>query len=303
MEQNQMIQEINRLKKEKDAIILAHNYQISEVQQVADIVGDSLALSKAAQEVDNNLIVFCGVHFMAESVKILSPHKKVLLPAIDAECPMADMVTAEDLREYKSKNPDTTIVCYVNSSAEVKAECDICCTSSNALKIIKSIDTKKILFVPDQNLGNYIKNKVKDKEIELWSGFCITHHRVKGHEVERVKEVRPDAEVLVHPECNDEVVQRADFVGSTSEIINYATKSDRDEFVIGTEMGVLHKLESDNPNKRFYLLSTGLICTNMKKTTLKDVYEALKNEQHEIDVQEDIRIRALKSLNKMLELS
>lgn len=303
MEQKQMIQEINRLKKEKDAIILAHNYQIPEVQQIADIVGDSLALSKAAQEVDNNLIVFCGVHFMAESAKILSPHKKVLLPAIDAGCPMADMVTAEDLRDYKAKNPDTTIVCYVNSSAEVKAECDICCTSSNALKIIESIDSKKILFAPDQNLGNYIKNKVKDKEIELWAGFCITHHRVKGHEVERVKEVHPDAEVLVHPECNDEVVQRADFVGSTSEIISYATNSDKSKFIIGTEMGVLYKLEKDNPNKKFYLLSTGLICANMKKTTLKDVYEALKNEQHEIHVQEDIRIRALKSLDRMLELS
>ncbi len=303
MQPNQMIQEINKFKKEKDAIILAHNYQIPEVQQVADIIGDSLALSRAAQEVNNKLIVFCGVHFMAESAKILSPHKKILLPAIDAGCPMADMVTAEDLIEYKTKNPDTTIVCYVNSSAEVKAESDICCTSSNALKVIKSINSKKILFVPDQNLGNYIKNKVEDKEIELWPGFCITHHRVKGHEVERAKELHPDAEVLVHPECNDEVIQRADFVGSTSQIISYATNSDKTKFIIGTEMGVLHKLETDNPDKKFYLLSTGLICNNMKKTTLNNIYESLKNEQYEIHVEEEIRIKALKALDRMLEIS
>ena len=270
---------------------------------MADIIGDSLALSRAAQEVDNKLIVFCGVHFMAESAKILSPHKKILLPAIDAGCPMADMITAEDLREYKAKNPDTTIVCYVNSSAEVKAESDICCTSSNALKVIKSINSKKILFVPDQNLGNYIKNKVEDKEIELWPGFCITHHRVKGQEVEIVKELHPDAEVLVHPECNDEVIQRADFVGSTSQIISYATNSDKTKFIIGTEMGVLHKLETDNPDKKFYLLSTGLICNNMKKTNLNNIYESLKNEQHEIHVKEEIRIKALKALDRMLEIS
>lgn len=303
MNQKEIIQEINRLKEEKDAIILAHNYQIPEVQEVADIVGDSLALSKAAAEVDNKLIVFCGVHFMAESAKILSPSKKVLLPARDAGCPMADMITAEDLRKYKAENPNTTIVTYVNSSAEVKAESDICCTSSNALKIIESLDTDNILFVPDQNLGRYVKEKVKDKNIELWPGFCITHHRVKGTEVDKVRKAHPDAEILAHPECNEEVVNAADFIGSTSQIINYAAESDKDKFIIGTEMGVLHKLEKDNPNKKFYLLSTGLICANMKKTTLKDVYEGLKNDQHEIHVDEEIRKKALKSLDRMLELS
>lgn len=303
MNQKEIIQEINRLKEEKDAIILAHNYQIPEVQEVADIVGDSLALSKAAAEVDNKLIVFCGVHFMAESAKILSPSKKVLLPARDAGCPMADMITAEDLRKYKAENPNTTIVTYVNSSAEVKAESDICCTSSNALKIIKSLDTDNILFVPDQNLGRYVKEKVKDKNIELWPGFCITHHRVKGTEVDKVRKAHPDAEILAHPECNEEVVNAADFIGSTSQIINYAAESAKDKFIIGTEMGVLHKLEKDNPNKKFYLLSTGLICANMKKTTLKDVYEGLKNDQHEIHVDEEIRKKALKSLDRMLELS
>ncbi len=303
MNQKLMIEEINRLKKEKDAIILAHNYQIPEVQEVADVVGDSLALSKAAAEVDNNLIVFCGVHFMAESAKILSPNKKVLLPAIDAGCPMADMVTADDLRKYKAANPDVKIICYVNSSAEVKAECDICCTSSNALKIVQNIDAEKILFVPDQNLGSYIKNKVKDKDIELWAGFCITHHRVKSEEVQKVKEAHPDVEILAHPECNEEVINHADFIGSTSQIIDYASKSDKDKFIIGTEMGVLHKLEKDNPDKKFYLLSTGLICANMKKTKLQDVYQALKHEKHEIHVDENIRIKALKSLDRMLELS
>lgn len=303
MNNQHIIDEINRLKKEKNAIILAHNYQIPEVQEVADIVGDSLALSRAAAVVDNDIIVFCGVHFMAETAKILSPNKKVLLPAKDAGCPMADMITAEKLREYKKNNPDTTVVCYVNSSAEVKSECDICCTSSNALKIVESIESKKILFAPDKNLGNYIKNRVKDKEVELWPGFCITHHRVKGSEVDKVKELHPDALVLAHPECNDDVVKKADFVGSTSQIIEYAKNSDHDKFIIGTEMGIMHKLKKDNPNKKFYLLSPGLLCFNMKKTNLEDVLNALKYEQHEIDVDKEIREKALNSLNRMLELS
>ncbi|MTI46447.1 quinolinate synthase NadA [Sporosalibacterium faouarense] len=303
MNQKDMIKEIDRLKKEKDVIILAHNYQVPEVQEVADVIGDSLALSRAAAEVDNKVIVFCGVHFMAESAKILSPNKKILLPAKDAGCPMADMITAEDLKKYKAENPNTTIVTYVNSSAEVKAESDICCTSSNALKIIESLDAENILFVPDQNLGRYVKEKVKNKNIELWPGFCITHHRVKGTDVDKVRKAHPDAEILAHPECNEEVVNAADFVGSTSQIIKYASESDNDKFIIGTEMGVLHKMEKDNPDKKFYLLSTGLICNNMKKTSLKEVYEALKNDQHEIDVDEEIRIKALKSLDRMLELS
>ncbi|SHH25462.1 quinolinate synthetase [Caloranaerobacter azorensis DSM 13643] len=302
MDKQKIIDEIIKLKREKDAIILAHNYQIPEVQEIADVVGDSLALSRAASNVDNKMIVFCGVHFMAESAKILSPDKKVLLPAKDAGCPMADMVTAEKLREYKEKNPDTYIVCYVNSSAAVKAECDICCTSSNALKVVSSVDAEKILFVPDRNLGNYVKNKVKDKQIDLWPGFCITHHRVKESEVIKAKEAHPDALVLVHPECNENVVKMADFVGSTSQIIEFATKSSSKKFIIGTEMGILHQLRKLNPDKRFYLLSPGFICANMKKTGLNDVLNALKYERFEITVPEDIRAKALTSLQRMMDI-
>ncbi|QIB28247.1 quinolinate synthase NadA [Caloranaerobacter azorensis] len=302
MDKQKIIDEIIKLKREKDAIILAHNYQIPEVQEIADVVGDSLALSRAASNVDNKMIVFCGVHFMAESAKILSPDKKVLLPAKDAGCPMADMVTAEKLREYKEKNPDTYIVCYVNSSAAVKAECDICCTSSNALKVVSSVDAEKILFVPDRNLGNYVKNKVKDKQIDLWPGFCITHHRVKESEVIKAKEAHPDALVLVHPECNENVVKMADFVGSTSQIIEFATKSSSKKFIIGTEMGILHQLRKLNPDKKFYLLSPGLICANMKKTGLNDVLNALKYERFEITVPEDIRAKALTSLQRMMDI-
>lgn len=303
MDKNKIIDEINTLKKEKNAIVLAHNYQIPEVQDIADIVGDSLALSRAAAKTDCEMIVFCGVHFMAESAKILSPDKIVLLPVKDAGCPMADMITAEDLRNYKSKHPDTKIVCYVNSSAEVKAESDICCTSSNALKIVQSIDTDRILFVPDKNLGGYIRDRVKDKIIDLWPGFCITHQRTRTEDAVKAKKAHPDAEVLVHPECSSEIVSLADFVGSTSQIIEYANKSKSKSFLIGTEMGVLHKLRQDNPDKNFYMISPSLVCYNMKKTSLEDVLSALQYEKHQITVDENIRGKALKSLDDMLKFS
>ncbi|EOD00214.1 quinolinate synthase NadA [Caldisalinibacter kiritimatiensis] len=303
MKKNKIIQDIEKLKKEKNAIILAHSYQIPEVQEVADIVGDSLALSKAATEVDNEVIVFCGVNFMAESAKILSPNKKVLLPIKSAGCPMADMVSAKRLRQYKKNNPDTTIVCYVNSSASVKAESDICCTSSNALKVVESIDSDKILFVPDRNLGNYVKNNVKNKQVELWPGFCPTHNNISLREALKIKEEHPEAEILVHPECSEKVIELADFVGSTSQIIKYANESNSKEFLIGTEMGVLHILRKQNPNKEFDLLYHNLLCPDMKKTRLEDVLNALMYEQHEINVEEDIRQRALIALNKMLEIS
>ncbi|TCO71018.1 quinolinate synthase NadA [Marinisporobacter balticus] len=303
MNENEMIQEIERLKKEKNAVILAHNYQIPEIQEIADIVGDSLKLSQEATKTDADIIVFSGVHFMAESAKILSPHKKVLLPAYDAGCPMADMVDGDKLKIFKQEYPDIPIVCYVNSSAEVKAESDICCTSSNAVKIVKSMKEDKLLFVPDQNLGSYIQKQIPEKEIILWEGFCITHHRVKSIEVNVAKKKHPDALVLVHPECNEAVVSKADFVGSTSEIIDYANRSENKTFIIGTEMGVLHKLRKENPDKKFYLLSPGLTCYNMKKTTLENIYKALVFEQYEIKVEEEIRNKALHSLTRMLELS
>ena len=300
--QNNLAEEIRRLKKERNAIILAHNYQVPEVQDVADIVGDSFALSQHAAETDSDVIVFCGVHFMAESAKILSPNKTVLLPVRDAGCPMADMVTAPKLREMKAKYPDAAVVCYVNSSAEVKAESDVCCTSSNALKVVESLENKQVIFVPDKNLGSFVASKVKNKEIILWKGFCITHKRVKVEEVQKIRQLHPNAKILMHPECEPEVQKLADFLGSTSAIIKYAGEIPEKDIIIGTEEGILHLLKKQNPDKNFYLLSMGLICTNMKKTRLEDVHSALLNMQHEIHVDEDIRIKALKSLERMLKI-
>ncbi len=293
---------INELKKEKNAVIVAHNYQVDEVQEIADIVGDSFALSKYCAENSADIIVFCGVHFMAESAKILSPEKTVLLPESDAGCPMADMVTAEALKKEKERHPGAVTVCYINSSAEVKAECDVCCTSSNAIKIVKSIKEKDILFVPDKNLGSYVAKMVPEKNINLWNGFCITHHKIKKAEVEKIKEIHPDALLAVHPECQSDIVEIADFVGSTKQIIDFATESENRKFIIGTEMGVLYKLRMNNPDKVFYLMSQGLLCPNMKKTSLESVYNALNEMKYVIELDEDIRLRAKGSLDRMLEL-
>jgi quinolinate synthase len=303
MDQKQLIDQITKLKKERDAIILAHNYQMPEVQDIADVVGDSFALSKHAANTNHKVIVFCGVHFMAESAKILSPNKTILLPARDAGCPMAEMVTADKLREMKAKYPEAAVVCYVNSSAEVKAEADICCTSSNAVKVVQSIKNKQIIFAPDENLGSYIAKKVKDKELILWKGFCITHKRVKVDEVKKIKELHPNAKILAHPECEPEIQAMADFLGSTSEIIKHAREIPQKDIIIGTEEGVLHILKKENPDKNFYLLSPGLICQNMKKTRLQDVYLALLNMQYEINLDEKVRLQALKSLEEMLKIN
>lgn len=303
MEMNPMIQEIKRLKKEKNAVILAHNYQIPEIQDIADIVGDSLRLSEEAAKTEADMIVFCGVHFMAESAKILSPDKKVLLPARDAGCPMADMVTAEKLRAYKAEHPQTKVVCYVNTSAEVKAECDICCTSSNALKVVNSLEGDDILFAPDKNLGTYINSQLEGKQMKLWHGYCITHERVQEAEIQLVKEKNPGVKILVHPECNPLVVKHADFVGSTAQILEYARSHDDKAFIIGTEMGILHTLRSENMTKKFTLLSPALICYNMKKTSLEDVLYVLKTEENEIKVEESIREKAYVSLKRMLDIT
>lgn len=303
MKMKEMINEVNRLRKEKNAVILAHNYQIPEVQDIADYVGDSLGLSKKASQTNADIIIFCGVHFMAESAKILSPNKKVLLPVLDAGCPMADMIDAEQLRFFKKEHPDIPVVCYVNSSAEVKAESDICCTSSNAVKIVKSLESDKVLFVPDQNLGNYISKQLPEKDIICWEGFCITHHRVRHEEVDMIRKHRGTAKILIHPEANSQVVEKADFVGSTSQIIDYVNNSEEKEFVIGTEMGILHTLRKQNPHKKFYLLSPGLVCYNMKKTGLEDIYRALRDEKHEIEVDVEIMNLARRSLERMLNIS
>lgn len=302
MEQEQLIDAIKALKKERNAIILAHNYQVPEVQDIADVVGDSLKLSQVASQTDADVIVFCGVHFMAESAKILSPQKKVLLPALDAGCPMADMITGEELKAFKAKYPGVPAVCYVNSSADVKAVCDVTCTSSNALKVVQSLGVDRVLFAPDKNLGAYINDLLPHVEVISWDGFCITHERVTEKEILAVKEAKPGVPVLVHPECNPSVVQHADFVGSTAQIIDYVKNASDQAFVIGTEMGILHTMQLQNPTKKFYLLSPSLICANMKKTGLKDVYEALKEDKHIIEVDEKTRLLATDALNKMVAI-
>jgi len=302
MDKRELIENIAELKRQRNAVIVAHNYQNDEVQEIADIVGDSFALSRFCASSAYDVIVFCGVHFMAESAKLLSPEKTVLLPEKDAGCPMAEMATAEALREAKLQHPDAAVVCYINSTAEVKAECDICCTSSNALNVIRSLKQKDILFVPDCNLGSYVAKQVPEKNIILWKGFCATHHKIKKEDVIKVRELHPDALLLVHPECRPEVVELADYVGSTKQIIDYASASDASKFIIGTEMGVLYKLKKDNPGKQFYLLSTGLVCPNMKKTKLKSIYEALRDMKNNIVLDEAIAEKARIPLDRMLQI-
>lgn len=296
-------EEIIRLKKEKKAVIVAHSYQRDEVQEIADMVGDSFALSKYCATTDAEVVVFCGVHFMAESAKILSPEKTVLLPEIDAGCPMADMITGEQLKEFKAQHPDSAVVCYINSTAEVKAESDVCCTSSNAVNIVKKMTEKKLLFVPDMNLGRYVAEQVPEKEITCWEGYCITHHRITADEVHQVKALHPDALVLIHPECRDEVVALGDFIGSTKQIIDFARNSEAQKFIIGTEMGVLYQLKKENPGKTFYMMSNGLVCPNMKKTRLESVYTALSEMKYPMEISEDVRQKASRCLERMLELA
>lgn len=305
MEKIDLVNEIRRLKEEKNAIILAHNYQLPEVQDVADIVGDSLKLSQEAEKIDAEIIVLAGVKFMAETAKILSPKKKVLLPAKDAGCPMADMIDLDKLREFKSKHVGYPVVCYVNSSIEVKSESDVCCTSSNALKIVDALDSENVLFIPDRNLGDYISKQIPNKNIISYNGFCVTHNRITLEEVDNMLNLHKDALLLAHPECDPKVVEKAHFVGSTAAIIDFANKSENKKFIIATEIGVMHKLERDNMNtgKEFYLLSPSLVCSNMKKTKLEDIYKVLNEECNEISIDEDIRLKAKKTLDKMLELS
>ena len=300
--QREMIEEIKKLKKQQNAVVVAHNYQADEVQEVADMVGDSLALSRYCANNSADIVVFCGVEFMAESAKILSPTKTVLLPERNAGCPMADMVTSEALQEKKGEIPDAIVICYINSSAVVKAESDICCTSSNAIKVAKTVKQDKIIFVPDQNLGYYVAQNVPEKQIILWEGFCATHHKVRAEQVEKIREAHPDAVLLVHPECRPEVVEKADFVGSTKQIIDYARSSDKIKFIVGTEAGILYSLKKENPQKIFYLMAPGLICPDMKKTSLNSVYTALKEMKYQININEEIRLKAKGCLERMLEI-
>ncbi|MDD4494862.1 MAG: quinolinate synthase NadA [Eubacteriales bacterium] len=300
--ESELVRRINELRRDRNAVIVAHYYQVDAVQEIADMVGDSFALAKYCAASDKPVIVFCGVHFMAESAYILSPNKTVLLPSIDAGCPMADMADAESLRTLKAEHPDAAVVSYINTSAEVKAESDVCVTSSNAVKIVKSLAQSEIIFVPDQNLGGYVAKQVPEKKFYHWQGFCITHHRLGTADVERVRNAMPGALLLVHPEVKAEVADLADFVGSTKQIIEYATQSKDETFIIGTEMGVMYELKKRNPDKKFYLLAPGLMCRNMKKTLLRNVYDALNEMKYSITVEEDIRTKAQKSLDRMLEL-
>ena len=296
-----LAKEIEGLKRDRKAVILAHYYQRPEIQDIADFVGDSLQLSQQAAQTDAEVIVFCGVDFMAESAAILAPDKVVILPEAKAGCPMADMVDAEGLRAYKKRVPGVKVVCYVNSSAEVKAESDICCTSSNAVKVVQSLQGHDILFVPDENLGRYAA-QILGQSIQLWPGYCKTHDRLTKEDILKARKDHPFADVIVHPECRQEVCQQADYIGSTAGLIAYAQNSEKKEFVVGTESGILHKLHQVCPDKEFYLASKRLVCPNMKLTTLVKVRDALITLSPQITVKEEIRVKAKEALDRMLAL-
>jgi quinolinate synthase len=294
-------EELKGLLRKKNALMLAHNYQRDEVQEAADITGDSLGLSQAAADSDADVIVFCGVHFMAESAAILSPEKTVILPRMDAGCPMADMITAEGLAEEKKKRPGVPVVAYVNTSADVKAISDICCTSANAVKVVDSVKEDAVYMVPDKNLSHYVSLSTK-KRMEWWDGFCPTHDLMTVEEVRKAREENPEALFVCHPECAPEIVEMADHVCSTSGMYKYCKESDAKAFFIGTEMGILYRLRKDNPDKEFILPSKTLICPNMKLTTLKDVVESLREMKNVVKVPEEIRVPAKRALDRMLEV-
>ena len=297
-----MVKEIEKLKKQKKAIILAHNYQNPEVQDIADFTGDSLELSRIAADNDAEVIIFCGVHFMAESAYILSPQKKVILPDITAGCPMADMATAQDVLEMKKKNPDAAVVTYINSSADVKAVSDICVTSANAVYIVNKLKENKIIFVPDRNLAHYVQ-RFTTKQIIPWKGFCPTHDRFTKDELIAVKQKYPEACVIVHPECRPEIIDMADKVLSTGQMVKNINTIPHKQVIVGTEVGMLHKLKKIAPEKEFILASKDFICPNMKKITLEKILIALSEEQPIVAVKEDTRIKAFAALQKMLDLS
>lgn len=297
-----VIKYIKRRKEEINAIIMAHYYQRAEIQDIADFVGDSLQLARQATETSADVIIVCGVKFMAESAKILNPGKMVLLPVTEAGCPMADMVTAEELRKKKEEHPGAVVVSYVNSSAEVKAESDICCTSSNAVSVIKSIpEDKEIIFVPDRNLGQYAASQA-GREMILWDGYCPVHDVLERKEVDKQVALYPSAHVVVHPECIPEVSNKADAVRSTAGILKYVQESQGSEFVIGTEEGFIHTLQKNCPDKNFYLAKNNFVCHDMKKINLDNLAQALAKKQYQVEIPEEIRRKAYKSLERMLNV-
>lgn len=301
MEQKKL--RIEELKAAKNAVIMAHYYVEDEVQDIADYIGDSYYLSDMATKIDADVIVLCGVMFMGESAKVLNPDKKVLLPAADADCPMAHMATVERIREVRSQYEDVAVVCYVNSTAELKAASDVCVTSANALKIVKALPNKNIFFIPDQNLAHYIADQLPEKHFIFNDGYCHVHHTVTTEQITAAKQARPDALVLVHPECKPEVTAMADYIGSTSGIIKFATESDAKQFIVVTEMGVLHELKKRNPDKAFYVAGNMQVCPNMKKITLDNIIDALEQEKPEVVMDAALMDAAHKPMIRMLELA
>lgn len=301
MEKSEVVERIQRLKKERNAVVIAHNYQVGEVQDVADYTGDSLGLSRQAAATDADIIVFCGVHFMAETAAILSPQKTVLLPDLQAGCPMADMISAEELREWKSRYPDRKVVCYVNTTAEVKAESDICCTSSNAVKVVNSLKDEEILFVPDKNLAAYIA-RITPKKIIPWDGYCYVHNNILAEDILGKRRIHPEAEVWVHPECRPEVIDLADRVLSTGQMVDAAKKTQKKEIIIGTEAGIIYRLKKDNPAVNFYPVKDHALCANMKKTTLRKVLIAMEEMSCRVEVVPEVARRARGAIERMIEI-
>ncbi len=293
---------IHELKKEKNAVVLAHYYVPDEVQEIADYIGDSFYLSKVATGIEADTIVFCGVSFMGESAKILNPNKVVIMPDETADCAMAHMADVDKIKMVREQYDDVAVVCYINSTAELKVHSDVCVTSANAVKIVQALPNQNIYFIPDVNLARYVASKVQNKHFIFNDGFCPIHHALKVEDVITVKNQYPKAEFLVHPECQSEILEMADYIGSTSGIIDYATNSDEKEFIIGTEQGVLYELRKKNPDKVFHLVSDKMICHDMKKVTLEKVLHGLENLNHQMEVKDEIRNGANHALNRMLEL-
>lgn len=304
---NQKMQKIQELKREKNAVIMAHYYVRDEVQEIADYIGDSYYLSDMATKIDADVIVLCGVSFMGESAKILNPEKKVLLPASDADCPMAHMATVERIREVREAYEDAAVVCYVNSTAELKAASDVCVTSANAFRIVKALPNRHIFFIPDQNLAHYIADRLPEKEFIFNDGFCHVHHTITAKQIQEARKAKPNALVLVHPECRREVTELADYVGSTSGIIKYATESDAKEFIVATEMGVMYELQRRNPGKRFYTAGNMQLCPNMKKITLDKIITVLERAETdasvEVSMDQSLIEKAHRPMLRMLELA
>ena len=300
---NSIKERIQKLKKEKYAVILAHSYQNIEIDEVADFVGDSLYLCQRAKETNADIILFAGVYFMAQTAKIISPDKKVLLPNMNAGCLMADMIDLPKITDFKAKHPNLPVVCYINSTAEVKSECDICCTSSNVLKILRSLNKKEVLFVPDANLGKWAESQLDGIKITVFDGNCPVHNNVTVEAVANARKKYPNAKILIHPECKPEVSALGDYIGSTSGIINYVKGSTDNQFVIVTEKGVVDRLKRDYPNKEFILISDNMICESMKLTTLEEILYSLENEVNEITLDEKVRTRSLGCIERMLKVS